>query len=418
MNKSAHFNTRILRTGLWSLAVAFLAAGPAGAQVKSAPAKLTLPELINLGLEKQPALAAARASLAGAHSGQAGVSNMPLFARLFAPDLPVRRQQAHLGVTIAAAALEQAEWETRYAVVRNYYSILYAREQLKVIKSALGKLERAKADAQRLLDKGVPDFKITKIDVQMMAAAIELVKAKEAEARTGILKATAALREALGVGLDYPLDVVEASLPEPIKGPNKEDLIGQALANRGEMTQVSTAQQVTQLEIAAQSRMLFSPQGRTFAAASDIHVQPIPQGVANGEYRPGAIGLEMPANLVGRRSYRVQRASHYNERALAVVDKAHNLITLEVEANYLKWLEADEKVRNLKKVLPMTIQIAEDVTKRFDTGHVTGEELLRARTLEDQVRATYNEALYQHALALAALERVTAGGFRITALKE
>ncbi|MCI0639776.1 MAG: TolC family protein [Gemmataceae bacterium] len=417
MTTSARIGTKILRNGLLTFAVLWTA-GSAWAQVKSPAAKLTLPELINLGLEKQPALAAARASLAGAHSGQAGVSNMPLFARLFAPDLPVRRQQAHLGVTIAAAALEQAEWETRYAVVRNYYSIQFARMQLKVIESARGKLERARTRAEELLKKGVLEFKITRIDVDMMSVAIELVKAKEAEARTGILKATAALREALGVGLDYPLDVVEAPLPERIKGPNKEDLIAQALANRGEMTQVSTAQQVTQLEIAAQSRMLFTPQGRTFAAASDIHVQPIPQGVANGEYRPGALGLEMPSNLVGRRPYRVQRASNLNDRALAVVDKTHNLITLEVEATYLKWLEADEKVTNLKKVPEMARQIAKDVDKRFNEGHVSGEELMRARTLEDQVQATYNEALYQHALALAALERVTAGGFRITAIKE
>ena len=34
-----------------------------------------------------------------------------------------------------------------------------------------------------------------------------------------------------------------------------------------------------------------------------------------------------------------------------------------------------------------------------------------ARTLDDQTQAQLNEALYHHALALAALERVTAGGF-------
>ena len=38
-------------------------------------------------------------------------------------------------------------------------------------------------------------------------------------------------------------------------------------------------------------------------------------------------------------------------------------------------------------------------------------EDLRALTLEDQTQAQYNEALYHHALAVAALERITAGGF-------
>ena len=39
------------------------------------------------------------------------------------------------------------------------------------------------------------------------------------------------------------------------------------------------------------------------------------------------------------------------------------------------------------------------------------EDVLRARTLHEQVQSQYNEALYLHALALAGLERVTAGGF-------
>jgi hypothetical protein len=42
------------------------------------------------------------------------------------------------------------------------------------------------------------------------------------------------------------------------------------------------------------------------------------------------------------------------------------------------------------------------------------DELVRARTLEEQTLANYNEALYAHLLALAALERVTAGGIPFT----
>jgi hypothetical protein len=57
-------------------------------------------------------------------------------------------------------------------------------------------------------------------------------------------------------------------------------------------------------------------------------------------------------------------------------------------------------------------KIALNVQGRFDNGNATGEELIRARTLEDQARANLNEALYYHALALAALERVTAGGYQ------
>lgn len=389
----------------------------ASAQEKLPPAKtrLSLSELINLGLTQQPSLAAARASLAAAQSGQAGLNSLPACAALIAKDLPIRKQQSCWGVTIAAAALQQAEWETRYAVVRNYYSIVYARKQLALVQSVRQTLEEAVVTAEKLLKAGNPDIKITTIDRDSLKLSVELVKSREAEASVGIQKAFAALREALGVGLDYNFDIEGDQFPPLVASLNKEELVAQALANRGEMTQAAAAYQVTAYEVQAQSRILCHATAKTFAISADIHVQPIPQGVANGEYRPGAIGIEMPPMLVGKRPYRVQRAQDLNDRAAAVVEKTTNLITLEVEATYLKWVEAATKARNLEHTPKMAKGIYDLVKKNFDEGRATGEELLRARGTQTQVQADLNEALYLHALALAALERVTAGGYRLTA---
>jgi outer membrane protein TolC len=384
------------------------------AQEPARPAKLHLAACIQLGLEHQPALAAARASLAAAYSGQQAVNNLR-FARLVSRELGIRRQQACLGVTIASAGLQHAEWETRYAVVRTYYSVQYARLQKTVIDNALAKINDAHAQAQKLVAAGQPEFKVTKIDIKIIEINRELLKTRQAEADVGIQKALAGLREAIGVDLDFPLDIIVEPLPALVTDFNKEELIAQARANRSELTQATSVNRVTELEVAAQQRLLFRPQAKTFASASDIHAKPIPQGVNNGEYRPGAIGPEMPAYLVGRRSDRVQRASDLNERSVAVVDKTENLIALEVEATYLKWVEAARSVQGLAKTPAMARDVADDVRKRFNDGAVSGEEYLRARTYEEQVQAAYNVALFQHALALAALERVTAGGYRIPA---
>jgi outer membrane protein TolC len=384
-----------------------------GACAEGPPARQSLSELINLGLERQPALAAARASLAATQSGLSGVNGLK-FAPLFAKDVPIRREQSCLGVTIAVATLQQAEWETRYAIVRNYYSVIYAREQLKVIHRVKDKLEDAKKQAEKLIKVGDPDIKVTDIDVKVLGLNLELIKAKEVEARVGILKAFAALREAIGIGLDYPLEIGESEkLPPLVHEFNKEKLIAMALANRGEITQATAAQQVTSLEITAQAK-LRGPNGRTFASGADLHARPIPQGVANTEYRPGAIGLEMPPSFSGRKADRIQSAQDLNDRAVAVVDKTYNLITLEVEATYLKWLEAAEKVQNLEKAPKIAADITKKIKIEFDKGKVSGEALLRAQGMEEQIIASYNEGLYLHALALAALERVTAGGYRLT----
>jgi outer membrane protein TolC len=374
--------------------------------------ELSLEGCVALGLENQPAVAAARSSLDAAQWAAQGVNNLPRLAGLLSHDLPYRRQQACLGVTIAQAALEQAEWETRYAVTRNYFSVVYARDQVKVVTDVITKLDQSLQRVKDLIEKGDP--KTTKIDQYNLEIQIALLKLRLTEASVGIERADAALREAIGIDRDCPFSVPKnARLPDPVSGLDLEELITMSLDRRAELVQANSAEQVTNLEVYAQGRS-HKIQAQTFAAGGDVHSKPIPQGVANNEYRPGAIGLEMPPYLTGRKNDRVQRARAYHDRAGAVVDKTQNLIVLEVQANYLKWKEALEKVNNLSRVLAFAEKVAISVTKEFNDKKATGEQMIRARTQADQVRAQYNEALYNHALALAALERITAGGYRPT----
>lgn len=373
----------------------------------------TLDDCIHMGLDRQPALKAARASLAAAETNQEAVLRIHNLAKIFSPDLPVRRQQSCLGVQIAQAGLMQAEWDTRYAITRNYYSVIYARQQEGVAANVVNKIDDAVKMTKKLVDAGVPEFKVTQIDIEMLTVNRAFVEARSMEAKIGSVKALAALREAIGLSKDDQFDVVAVPLPPLVHHVNKDEMISLALSQRGEIVQASNAAQIACLEVEAQSKIRHSIQTKTFAAASDIHAKPIPTAVANTEYRPGAEGPEMPVYLVGTREERMERARHMSDRFQAVVEKTQGLLTLEVEVAYLKWKEHAEKVKTLEPTPKMAAKIFELVKERFDKGQVTGEEMLRAQTLEDQARLQYNEALYNHALGLAALERVTAGGYRL-----
>src|SRR5207249_4939604 len=142
--------------------------------------------------------------------------------------------------------------------------------------------------------------------------------------------ATAALREAMGLAPGCPLQIPEAEIPYPTFTIQREQIVDLALARRGEMVQASTVAEVVNLEICAQAatHLLVT---RTFASGVDIHARAIPQGISNGEYRPGALGLEMPVEFAGSRSYRIERARNLSARTAAVVDKTRNLIALEAE---------------------------------------------------------------------------------------
>ncbi len=412
-----------LRPLLAVLAAATVAAGLAPAQepLKTLPAPLppaaavtpmTLDQCIALAMEKQPAIAAARASLASAEDGRAALANLPFYARCLSRDLPYRQEQACLGVTAATAALWQAEWDARYAVTRNYFSVLYVRLQAGLMDQVVAKMEKGRKKAKQILDAGEPG-KVTKIDIDLFDVNIDLLRVRQVETRVGLDKALAALREAIGVGADYPLAIAADVLPAPRSDLERAAIIRAALANRGEVVQAGTASRVTELEVAAQDAKRHSLRVGTFASGADIHAQSIPQGLANGEYRPGAIGLEMPPFLVGKRDDRVARAADLSQRAAAVVDKTHNLIALEADAAYLKWLEARDKLAQLEPIRPRVLKIADQMETRLSEGNASGGEYIQTVGLADQIQAQYNEQLYVHALALAALERITAGGFRV-----
>jgi outer membrane protein TolC len=370
---------------------------------------LTLADCVAEGLARQPTIAASRASLASAEAQRRSLDGICLAS--LTREMKIRKQQASLGVTIATAGLTQAEWETTYAVTRNYFSVIYATKQEAVARGLVNKLKAAQEKAALLAKAGNPDFVVTDVDVDRLAANIDLVELKHIEAAQGIKRAAAALREAMGVGPECTLVLAATDLPPLQENLNREELIALALARRGEMIQATTALTVTQLEVEAQRVGLPLPLRQTFASGADLHVQPVPQGVSNNEYRPGAIGLEMPPNLAGKRADRVEVTEHLGDRAAAVVDKTRNLITLEAEAYYLKWEEAALKLRALSQTAARAARVAQSVKTRFDIGKVAGEELIHSQTLADQAQAAYNEALYHHALALAALERITAGGF-------
>jgi outer membrane protein TolC len=408
------------------------------------PGPMSLEECIALGFQHQPALDAANASLAAAQTGKRALDRM-IIPRLFRPDLSIRREQACLGVNIAAAGLTQVEWETRYSITRNFFTVQYIRSQDVVVSETLENLEKARKRAKQIFDAGGVDSKITKIDLEFLDIQIAQIKGKKSQINNGMLKALAALREAMGLGHDYPLEIAAVDLPAAVhpvvvqqkkivefkddKGKitkkefvekieyrraldlNKEELIQSAIANRGEMVQASTASRISDLEVQAQYRV-FGWQAMTFAAGADIHAKPIPQGIFNNEYRPGAIGPEMPVFLVGRKADRAQRAADLGQRANAVVEKTTNLVSLDVEAQYLKWQEAAEEVQDLKSIeklardLPVRVQ-------QLNPNEFTSQAIIQANVTAIMVRTNLNDAMHMHALALAGLERATAGAFRV-----
>jgi outer membrane protein TolC len=371
-----------------------------GAPVAAAPAVnvqvLDLKAFRQMALESQPAIAAARASLAAAVARSQAVDNLrvPTF---LARDLPIRRKQAALGVTIAEAAVARAEADTLYGVTFSYLSAAYAAEQRRVADKVDADLQEFRKGAQQAITAG--STTVSNIDLDKIDAYLLLARSRREEAVQGEQRALRALREAVGGGPDCPqLLAGRFALTAPACA---QDVVAAALARRPELVQAATAAQVTEFEVSAQKATCL-PTARTFAAGSDIHAQPVPQGSYEETYRPGASALEMPTQMAGSRGDRVEQARAYSARAEAVAEQA-----------FLRYVEASRRWPQLEEAAAKAKKVFQDIQDKFKkgVGRITADEWLRAGSLATELRVEANRAHYQLRLALAQLERVTAGGF-------
>jgi hypothetical protein len=177
------------------------------------------------------------------------------------------------------------------------------------------------------------------------------------------------------------------------------------------MIQARLFAQIVWLEMQAQATS-HRPRKETFAAGWDIHERQVPQGAHNNEYRPGAVPPGMPTLLVGSQAERVKQAQSLALRAQGVIETTRNLVALESEDAFLRWEEATRQVSEARAAVTAGDKLAETLSKDFISGlRVRVEDVVNARVVAAQAQAQLNEFRYRQIVALADLERATAGGF-------
>ena len=352
-------------------------------------------------------------------SGQKALADIRMVSSLLVPDLAARRAQAAKGVCAAQADLQQGEHDTVYSVVWTYYAAVYAKEQFKALNDLIDKLDGDREFIANAVSDPNRDIKPDQIDdltLKTIEVAIAQAKEKRVVAAKGYSRAIAGLREAIGNCPDVLFDVADTLLPDVVTKLTEEQVVEYALCRRGEVVMAVLAADAGHLEIDAQDSVKFRMRTGTFASASDIHSKQVPQGSREGDYRPEAIPPEMPTTLVGSRENRVERATFLSQRADAVLVKTKGLVVLEARNGYIRWQEANERVVLLKEASEKASKVASD---RERVRHALPDEMLKVANMErlaysqgELIRliTSYNEVHYQQVVALAAIERITAGG--------
>src|SRR5262249_51655802 len=132
----------------------------------------------------------------------------------------------------------------------------------------------------------------------------------------------------------------------------------------------------------------------------------------------------MPTTLPGRKCGRVEQAQALHERAAAAEAKIRNLLVLQVEDAFFRYQSARQQVREYTRAVGHAEVAAKEVLERFYENsrialndpaaltkvYPTMQEALELRTQLTQLQLALNEARFRALVALADLERVTAGG--------
>src|SRR6185437_11754976 len=255
-------------TGL-ALLLAVVSRTPAQTPAPPLPNQpLHLADCLAISEERQPSLQVARARLAAAQTKVAALDNLGGPTALLSHDLPVRRQQARLGVDIAQADLARLQVEIRYVVTRAYLSVLYSRSQRAVLDDLVDDLTFLRNRIKTAVEKNErPEW--TPATVDLITLYVRRAKARRTEADRGVQLSLAALREAMNLAPLVCLRIADESIPQPKVKVCREEILAAAVARRGEAIEAALATEAVVLEADAQGRSRRQGARRTFAAGAD-----------------------------------------------------------------------------------------------------------------------------------------------------
>jgi outer membrane protein TolC len=372
---------------------------------------LHLADCLAIRAERQPSLNVARARLAASQSRLRSLESLNSPVARMRHDLPIRKQQARLGIDAAQAELVRLEADTRYVVTRAYLSVLYARAQRQVLDDLIDDLRYLRERVRTTVEKK-DQTEWTPATVELVTMYLRRAEARRAEAERGIALATAVVRETLSLEPTVCINIADEPIPQPAVQVCREDIIAAAVARRGEVAEANLASEAAVLETDVQGVICRRGAIHTFAAASDLHSKQVQQSIYGEDFRPGGIPLAMPSILIGPRLNRVETAQDFSIQAAAVAQKTRNLVILEAEEAYYGWQEWSQKVVVLGEAAKIGNRLGRKLSEEY-RGAIKRliDALIPESLLAAQSRTDYNEALFRHAIALAALERVTGGAF-------
>lgn len=305
--------------------------------------------------------------------------------------------------------LEQERQNLMLRVVRAYYGVVVARENLAAAREAL---KTAEANEQRVAAMEKAGLVVTS---DLLSAQVFRAQMKEREIRAAnqVELARAALAHELGVAAE--------ALGEPSESLAEA---GRALGSLAEWEQTALRQRpalrAAELQHQAatsgrkQSQYEFGPKVGAFATF-ERDAESLAGGASGTNW---IAGLRLEWNLFagGADRARLAEARARERQAGSLLESLRSGIRLEVRQAYLETAAAQQRVLAAQGAAEQARESLRILQNRYEAGLATMTDLLRAQTAQLEARTAYLAALHDLQVARAALERA-AGSLTADTLK-
>lgn len=444
MSLTPQFAIAVVATGVVLLAGAF----------GQTPSPLTLPNAVNIALEKNPlrkaALADTRAASAETQTAQsfllphitfsetATQGNDPVYVfgsrlrqqrfttadfalnRLNTP-LPFGNFSTRFGGTwnlfdsfaswhsltrarfmdeAAKHQLNRTEQEVVFNVIETYNAALLAAKELDVA-------EHAAKTAQAIVDRSQVRFESgLVVESDLLTAKVRLASRQQELIRTrnDLALVLAQLNIAMGVSMDSAFDLAQTLSEPQFPALSLPDLESRASSNRPDLKRI-IAEQDAQRQSVSIAKSAFGPQLNAFAGWELDN----PTFLAGGGGNNWVGGLELKIDLFqgGAKRAELSRQRALEEKTAAMCRLASDRVRLEVRRAYYNVDASRQQV----EVVRASIAQAQDSLRinqdRYDTGLITITDLLGAEEAAHRSQTDYWDAISRLRTSYAALELST-----------
>jgi outer membrane protein len=312
---------------------------------------------------------------------------------------PLLNADAHLGRLAARRAGEAAErsadwlrWGTRVDVIRAYYGVVLAREQVSTLEAGVRAAREHVRRAESLLANGLA----TRSDVLMASVQAGDVEVRLIEARGRASVARSQLAMLLGAPGDTAA-LLPAVLPGSAAVRALPVDVAPSLESRGDVAAARSGQAAASLDV-ARARSLYLPR---LNAQARYDWNSAARPFAGDENWTVGVMLSWSPFAGAGELAELQATRGRAAAARAGLEAAEAMARLEVAQSATEWMVALERLRIAETSVEQSAEAHRIVGRRYEGGLAPVVELLSAAAAETQSSLALAHARY-HAIVAAA----------------